>query len=261
MNKCSNNLLQPHYRLLPVNTSLIQKGAYQRKIDKKKVNRIVANFDERIANEPKLSFRDGRFFVFDGQHTIEARKRINGNKDLLVLCKVFQNLTADEEAMLFSQQTGVSSKPTPGITLLARKIGNDQEAKDFIDANLAVGVSPSYSLVKGMCRLRCINTAMNEYYRIGKEKYKEAMSVLVDAWKGHPKSLHGSVVVAMCDFVGNYYGSYDRTWLIRKLSYSDPYDIVKKAKSLEVDGGPKSAVKHILDLYNYNNPNPLAMRF
>lgn len=200
-------------------------------------------------------------YVFDGQHTIAARKKLNGNQDLFIVCKVYDDLSAEDEALLFSQQTGVSSKPTPGITLRARNIGNDKESLEFVKANLAVGISPSYSLVRGTCRLRCINTAKNEYHRIGSERYKEAMSIIVEAWKGHPKALIGSVVVAMCSFVNTYHGEYDRSWLVRKLSYTDPYDIVIQARSLGDDGGLKSAIKHILDIYNYNNINPLPVNF
>ena len=51
---------------------------YQRLLRMGKVARIAANFSEYIANEPKVSYRDGRYFVFDGQNTIEARKTCNG---------------------------------------------------------------------------------------------------------------------------------------------------------------------------------------
>lgn len=249
------------YKMQPVNTADIKIDLYQRALDLKKVERIVSNFDPRIVNEPKLSFRDGSFFVFDGQHTIAALKLLNGNKDLYVLCKVYDDLTLENEAILFSRQTGISSKPTPGVTLRAQNIGVDRESLDFTDANLAVGISPSYSLVRGTYRLRCINTAKEAYRRVGAEVYREAMSIIVEAWKGHPKALIGSVVVAMCSFVKTYLGEYDREWLVRKLSYSDPYDIVIKARSLGVDGGPKSALKYILDLYNYNSQKPLSVKF
>ena len=45
---------------------------YQRLLRMGKVAKIAANFSEYIANEPKVSYRDGRYFVFDGQNTIEA---------------------------------------------------------------------------------------------------------------------------------------------------------------------------------------------
>ena len=252
---------QKPYSLHMVNTANIKAGLYQRALDTKKIERIVASFDERIANEPKVSFRNGSYYVFDGQHTIVARKKLNGNKDLFVLCKVYEDMTEEDEAILFARQTGVSSKPTPGVTLRALNIGNDQEALDFVETNLSIGISPSYTLIKGMYRLRCINTAMNQFHRIGKVLYKESLSILLEAWKDNPKALHGAVVETMCTFVKTYMGEYNHEWLVRKLSYSNPYDIVIKAKSLDTDGGPKSALQHILDIYNYNNPKPLPVSF
>ena len=68
---------------------------YQRLLRMGKVARIAANFSEYIANEPKVSYRDGRYFVFDGQNTIEARKTCNGGRDLPIRCKVFYGLSKE----------------------------------------------------------------------------------------------------------------------------------------------------------------------
>ena len=68
---------------------VIPRTTYQRTLNEDRVRRIAAEFDERIANEPKVSCRDGRYYVFDGQHTIAARKLLNGGRDLPIRCKVF----------------------------------------------------------------------------------------------------------------------------------------------------------------------------
>ena len=130
------------YKMELVNSADIDTTTYQRKIQKKKVDRIVAEFNERIANEPKLSYRDGIYYVFDGQHTIAARKQRNDGKDLNMVCKVFYDLTEEDEALLFAAQTGVSSKPTPGVTLRAKKIGNDAETLAFIKVNEDLDIQP-----------------------------------------------------------------------------------------------------------------------
>ena len=39
---------------------------YQRDINENRVAKIIANFNETVANEPKVSFRDGKYYVFDG---------------------------------------------------------------------------------------------------------------------------------------------------------------------------------------------------
>ena len=36
---------------------------------------------EYIVNEPKVSFRNGRYYVMDGQHTIEGCILLNGGED------------------------------------------------------------------------------------------------------------------------------------------------------------------------------------
>ena len=63
---------------------IIPRELYQGEEKKQKVAQIVANFDERIANEPKVSFRDNQFFVFDGQHTILAREQIEGVNTMIL---------------------------------------------------------------------------------------------------------------------------------------------------------------------------------
>ena len=55
---------------------------YQRGVQRKRVELIAADFNEYVANEPKISFRNGKYYVVDGQHTIEARILRNGGERL-----------------------------------------------------------------------------------------------------------------------------------------------------------------------------------
>ena len=71
----------------------VPRSYYQRNLNANRVKRIAAEFDERIANAPKVSYRDGHYYVFDGQHTIAARKLLNNNCDLNIVCKVYSGLT------------------------------------------------------------------------------------------------------------------------------------------------------------------------
>ena len=250
------------YKMMYVNSSEIDTTTYQRALDKNKVNRIAAEFDERIVNEPKLSIRDGKYYVFDGQHTIAARKIMNNNRDVDIVCKVYFDMSEEDEALLFAQQTGVSSKPTPGITLRAKKIGNDIETLAFIKVNEDLNIQPSYSNAHGKYRLRCINTARKEFVKIGDKQYREAMKTIVDAWGGKSASFISEVVVAMCRFVNTYFGEYDQKKFAKKLSYIDPYNIVKVMRTTGEDGGKKKALKMLLDVYNQeNNKDPLCVKF
>ena len=93
-------------------------------VERKRVEMIAADFNEYIANEPKVSFRDGKYYVVNGQHTIEGRILRNGGEDLSILCKVYTGLTMEQEALLFAEQNGHSAPLTAGIKLRAKVVGD-----------------------------------------------------------------------------------------------------------------------------------------
>ena len=69
----------------------------------------MAEFNGVIVNPPKVSYRDGRYIVIDGQHTIVGLKTLNGGNDLPILCRVYVGLTKEEEALVFAP---IMSGPT-----------------------------------------------------------------------------------------------------------------------------------------------------
>ena len=79
---------------------------YQRELRVNRVRRIAAKFDPCLLNPPKVSYRNGHYYVFDGQHTVAVLKLLNGGKDLMIRCIVYTGMTESEEALLFAQQTG-----------------------------------------------------------------------------------------------------------------------------------------------------------
>ena len=48
---------------------------YQRELSIPNIERMSAEFTEWIANPPKVSYRDGHYYVFDGQHTLMTRQK------------------------------------------------------------------------------------------------------------------------------------------------------------------------------------------
>ena len=89
-----------------IDSSKIKAANYQRLIKTRKVKKIVDNFDQNLVNVVKVSFRDGVYWDFDGDHTVVSCKEHNGGKDLAIWCKVFYGMTYEDEAYYFAKQNG-----------------------------------------------------------------------------------------------------------------------------------------------------------
>lgn len=241
------------YTLTWINSKnlIIPAEFYQRRLKPHRVNKIVATFNELVANEPKVSRRDGRFYVFDGQHTIEARKRLNNGEDVNIYCKVYEDLTAEEEALLFAIQTGTSSKPTAGERTRAKIFGRDEDATAFMTATESTGIMLDFTGSRSDEHIGCVGTALEEYHRAGEECYVEALSVIKDAWGAAEASLKMYIIKAVVEFVRVYHGRYNRSRLVRGLrKIEDPNIISNLIKVDLVNPGNKKFIKPIWDAYN-----------
>ena len=154
---------------------------YQRLLHTEKVASIAENFSEYIANEPKVSYRDGRFYVFDGQNTVEARRTCNGGKDVTIRCKVFYGLTKEDEATLFALQTGISTCLTAGERLRANLVARNPDAIHFVRATVDTGVEFAYDGIRASWKIYCIETAYELYKQYGRERYIEMLNIINEA--------------------------------------------------------------------------------
>ena len=244
---------EPIYKELIINSRNLEvpREAYQRELNMTHVHRIASEFDEHIANEPKVSMRNGHYYVFDGQHTIAARKQRNKGQDLPILCKVYYGMTEADEALLFAQQTGASAVLTAGARIRALIYAGDPEATAFLRATEATGMGLDYTNTRGVKRLACISTAFTEFQKVGAERHMEALNVLLEAWDGHPDSLRAETVQAMIRFVDYYYGEYDHKRLVRRCRGFDPLKIYRDGRAMTISmPGFKKYTYQVLAIYN-----------
>ncbi len=252
------------YKELYLNTSqlVVPRELYQRRFNDRCAQLIARNFDERIANEPKVSYRDGVYYVFDGQHTIAARKHLNGDEDLEVKCKVYFGLSAQEEALLFAQQTGYSKALSSGARLRALIAGNDRVALAFKAATEDAGIELDYDQSTGKHRLGCVRTAMVAYIRMGEARYKEAMELLDTAWGGAPDSYRSANITAFTRFVELYHGEYDCQRLLTRLARVDPLTIYREGQAMGLKlSGYKRYLYQVYRIYNSGKGDPLPLKF
>ncbi len=58
--------INPPYQLSVIHSSklIYPREIYQRGVERKRVELIARDFNEYIVNEPKVSFRNGRYFTY-----------------------------------------------------------------------------------------------------------------------------------------------------------------------------------------------------
>ncbi len=250
---------------IPINSKLLEipRNSYQREFRPRRAEKIACNFDERIANEPKVSFRDGHYYVFDGQHTIAARKRMNDNKDLFIMCKVFYGMTEEEEAALFAQQTGISAKLTPGEKLRAEIVSGNPTAIAFKKTVEDIGLHLDYAQSRGQYRIACIGTAYSEFQRVGPKVFQEALTMIALAWDGDPHSLRCEIIQGVVRFTELYWGEYDPDRLYNQLRHVDPLTIYREGQAMgNAMGRSKKYMFQVFRIYNgLSKKNALPMKF
>ena len=217
-----NAVVKPYHEMCLNSSELIvPRDTYQRALHPARVARIAKEFDERVANEPKISFRDGHYYVMDGQNTIAARKFLNGGEDLQIRCKVYFGMTEREEALLFAQQTGISERLSAGQKLRA----------------LIFAGEPA--------------TAYHEFIRLGPELYIESLDVLLNAWNGETDSMSSANLLGICRFVELYHSEYNKGRLIAKLRQVDAFTIFRLARTAGVSlPGKTKYLQQVYTIYN-----------
>ena len=241
----------------------IPRNSYQRDLNVKRVKRIVKDFDIRLVNEPKVSLRNGHYYVFDGQHTIAALVELNGGKPVPILCRVYLDLTESDEATLFAEQNGESADLTAGARIRAEIYAGEPVAVNFQRATENVGLLLDFNQQRGKNRIACVATAFEEFKKIGAEKYKEALLLLRKSWDGDPDSLRSETVSAMCRFVDLYDGEFDPNRLVQRFRRYDPIAIYREGHAMgTVLAGYKKYLYAVWTLYNGSSvKSALPMKF
>ena len=250
------------YKEIAINSAFLEIPAeYQRRLQMSKVKRMVAEFNGVIVNPPKVSYRDGRYIVIDGQHTIVGLKTLNGGKDLSIVCRVYTGLTKEEEALVFAEQTGASTPLSAGAKLRAKLVGQDAESHAFLAATEAAGLQLGTDYVRANHKIVCVSTALKEFQQYGPDIYTEGLQAIADAWGGDPDSLRSGIIQGVMRFVALYSDEYRYERLVKRLATVYPMKLVRDADAMSGAVSYRYMMQ-VLKLYNgTSKKNMLLVKF
>jgi hypothetical protein len=252
MNKNMMNTTEPQFEYKQINSKFIVSDvSYQRTVDMKRVSKIVTNFNENLVNPIKVSYRDNKYYVFDGQHTLAALKLRNKNKDLMVDCKVYYGLTQQDEAKLFSEQNGLARVVDSVAKFKALYVAGDQEIVNFKEVTESLGVKMNFTKGKANNKIIACTKAFKIFKFLPLQDYMDLVTVCKNSWDGAAEGFCTEILGGMYVFFKNYKSDISLRTLESQLSKISPTAIVREGKLSTAVGDEKYA-KQIFIAYNKN---------
>lgn len=226
-----------------INPSLIECDIYQRALDVPRVDKIIKEFDGDVFNEPKVSFRDGKFYCFNGQHSVAVWRKMFGEEP--ILCKVFKNMTWMDECEEFIKQNGHSKMPTMSVILRAAYLEEREDVMQMVKGAESAGFKVGFNLNKTSGKIVATSALYKACRKLGVERYVEMLTVIKKAWNNDSNSTTSSIISALTSLFQRYYGVFDKTELADDLSCVRPIDLIRNGRGVH-DG----VMKEIIKVYN-----------
>lgn len=183
----------------------------QRELNNAWVAKIASGFDPEQLGHPTLSYRNGKYFIVDGQHRVEATRRAIG-PDQLMQCWVHEGLDEAGEANMFrrlndQKQVTALAKFQVAVTAgWAKELDIDR----IVRAN---GCSVSKNKTVGA--VSCVGTLYKVYDANGGIALGRALRLLLQGCGD--AGLTAAFIEGMGMVVGTYNGALDDAHMLRRL--------------------------------------------
>ena len=228
--------------------------SYQRALQNH-VKIIARDWNPTKCDPLKINFReDGNFYVWDGQHRLEAAK-LRGIKYLL--CDITVGLTQEQEAELFGCQGVGIKKPDPYDIFKANVCASER-----IDTEIKV-ICDKYGLVvnrngKTAGNLSCL-TLVRGFFRKGEEEcFEWVLELLHKAKWNEFGNTHCHKVINSLHEIRKIYvdeNEYVQQKLVSYLKKTNPDDLFRNAtvKYVQFRDESKQIKLFLLDIINGND--------
>lgn len=239
------------YRMIEIGKLNIDH-MYQRNLVMPWAQWIADHFDPNLVETLQVSYRDGRYWVFDGQHTLTALNIKFKDKNYKVMCKVYRGLTATEEAKLFYEFNTCKRKMSAASMFKARAAYGDEEIADFLKHTLDAGfiITPGKNC-NFQYGIQAVATALKSYTTLGPDGYDRVLHLLHDTWDGEQWSVSANMLNAVTLLVKTYGKKLDDKKFISKLREVTRGQLSRTMKEYDNHGASVAYAMAMLQYYNY----------
>jgi len=251
------------YELLQV--KILRIADYQiGRLNPVRARKIANEWNENKFMPIMVSYRDGVYWIVDGQHRTSGKKMKFG-ADTLIMCKVIEGLTFEEESFLFATQH-VGEKNIPGILKFNGFVLSKNETalkiKNIVEDS---GYKISKDNHKSDYTIAAIEAIQYIYDKSNPTILKEVLRLINDTWYGVSDALDGVFIKGVYSFANTYYSiGYDHKRFVKAHTNISPGKIKDDAGNNHTfkDGFTKYGIQ----MWNhYNNglrqENKLPFKF
>lgn len=192
--------------------------------------RIAANWDDAKCGCILVSYRDDHLYIIDGQHRYWAAQMIERST---IACRVVENLTERDEALLFGQQDENRIRLTTVEKVKALVIGQDTVAltlKRICDDFKLVLIPHSASDSPRLTGIRAATLTMTRH---GEDALRWVFHVIDRAkWRDMPRAYSEDVIVALRNVYTKYGNDQNVAKIVAQAMYGHSYsDVLSMAHS------------------------------
>ena len=180
-----------------------------------------------------VSFRDGKYWVIDGQHRLAAIRQ-NAGRDVTIICRVYYGLTEVDEAEMFLRK-GVTTKRLSVLDTfkVLYKIGDEAIVGMVKNADRAGWIVDFKNNNRRSGAINAVEALKRCYDAVPTDVFVEALAILKEAWNGDRDSVCGPMLRGMTLFVKVFDGKYNRKGLIDNLKKVPVAEVIRAAKTFQ----------------------------
>lgn len=220
---------------------------YQRTPSPARIRAIAEKFDIHRMAPIDVSFRDGKYWVINGQHRANAYYLLGFTR---IPCIVHRGLTYEQEAYLFAHQSDEVGAINFNHKWNALREAGDVQISEIIKMCKTWGFTVLERNNKGN-NIKCVKTLSDLYKEFGPAKLGTILLCIKNAWDYLPHSADKPIIGGIALLVRTY-PQFDFNRLTKVLSGTTPKLILRDMEDRHhgVRGESRRAAYQILDLYN-----------
>ena len=227
--------------------------SYQRAVSESMVQKLIKTWDTRFLDPIVVSYRDGKYYVIDGQHRVVAIRRMHPDEDVKVRCIVHTGLTYSDEAELFYKLDRCKKKLSYSQSVNALlQAGTDPELNDIARRMRTYGFQFATGAgTYGDNMVRATRAMVEAYRLLGPDPFSRMLALLRDTWQGEVDSLYSVMLSGMALFLKTYGSQINDKNFASRMSNVAPIAIVRKAEAdYSTNRNALRGARVLLEFYN-----------